>query len=95
MLWNWQGAISTLEVLREMSGADAIFAYAVDIYDYQAFLVDAMMYDFLLRSVPLPEKEMGLESIGNRAQAAIEKLLLYRKGRGSGKQVLKWSVAIR
>ena len=78
-----------------MSGADAIFAYAVDIYDYQAFLVDAMMYDFLLRSVPLPEKEMGLESIGNRAQAAIEKLLLYRKGRGSGNQVLKWSVAIR
>ena len=78
-----------------MSGADAILAYAVDIYDYQAFLVDAMMYHLLLGSVSLPEKEIGLESIGSRAQAAIEKLLLYRKGRGGGKQVLKWSVAIR
>ena len=80
MLWNWQGAISTLEVLREMSGADAIFAYAVDICDYQAFLVDAMMYDLLLRSVPLPEKEMGLESIGNRLKLQSKNCCCIAKG---------------
>lgn len=84
----------TLDKLREVSAALAVFAYAVNVYDYQAFLVDAIMYHLLLGHVPVSEKRMDLESIGYRVQNAIEELLLYRRGRGGGKQVLAWSVQL-
>ncbi|MBI4310446.1 MAG: hypothetical protein HY681_01585 [Chloroflexi bacterium] len=83
----------TIDQLMRRSGAKAVFAYAVTLYDYQAFIIDSMIYHLLFGDVPKAEENMFLDEIGNRVKNAIEELLLYRRGRGGGKKVLAYSIA--
>ena len=83
----------TLDKLCKVSGASAVFAYAVaNLSDYQAFLVDAMLYHLILGQLPLQYDRIEYESIGQRVQSAVGQVLLYKPGRGGGKKVVAWSV---
>ena len=67
-----------LDTLRRVSGAQAVFAYTSLVYDYQAFLIDSMLYHLLFGPVPWRYDEIPYQSIGKRVQDAIESLLLFR-----------------
>lgn len=77
----------TLDQLRKISGASGIFAYVGTVYDYQSFLIDAMLYHLLLGDLPKKEENVNLKLIHESAEKAIKDLMLYRKGR-TGMKVL-------
>ena len=81
-----------LDTLRRSSGAAGVFAYAVAVYDYQSFLIDAMLYHLLFGNIPYAEEKRTPKFIKTALDAAIHELHLYQKGRGHGRNVLGASV---
>lgn len=85
------GKQQVLDKIQKTSGAWAVFGYASKVHDYQAFLIDAMLYHLLFGPGTVQSSDRDLGSILQRLTEAIHQLWLYRRGQGLGDAVIMCS----